>query len=166
MANDRDQVPDPKAWKELQQLRKNGYAEAHPKEFCAKDWGVMRFMLIGDPVNVNKLGKGLCDMPNEWPVNLDKHFQYAFTSVQKLDIPKEDLKKVTMPVLTVHGTKDRNAPYGSGKEWARNLPDGRLVTIRGGANQSFVEYPEQVFPAIRTFMQGKWPEQAEKVNSQ
>ena len=164
MQNDLDQVLGGKGWNELQQLRKSGYAEAHPREFCEKDWQVMRFMLIGDPANVDKLGKGLCDMPNEWPVNLNKHFQYAFASVQKLDIPKDELKKVTMPVLTIHGTKDRNAPYGSGKEWARNLPDARLVTIKGGAHQSFVEYPEQVFPAIRKFMEGKWPEQAEKVS--
>lgn len=164
MQNDLDQVLDGKKWNELQQMRKSGYAEAHPKEFCEKDWDVMRFMLIGDPANVQKLGKGLCDMPNEWPVNLNKHFQHVFTSVQKLEIPKEELKKVTMAVLTIHGTKDRNTPYGSGKEWARDLPDGRLVTIKGGAHQSFVEYPEQVFPAIRTFMEGKWPEQAVKVN--
>ena len=164
MQNDLDQVFGGKGWTDLQQLRKNGYPEAHPKEFCEKDWQVMRFMLVGDPANVQKLGNGLCEMPNEWPVNLNKHFQYAFTSVQKLDIPKEELRKVTMPVLTIHGTKDRNAPYGSGKEWARNLPDGRLITIKGGAHQSFVEYPEQVFPAIRTFMEGKWPQQAEKIS--
>jgi len=164
MQNDLDQVFEGRGWGELQQLRKSGYAESHPKDFCEKDWQVMRFMLIGDPANVGKLGKSLCDMPNEWPVNLNKHFQYIFTSIQRLDIPKEELKKVTMPVLTIHGTKDRNAPYGSGKEWARNLPDARLVNIKGGAHQSFVEYPEQVFPAIRTFLHRKWPEQAVKVN--
>jgi len=163
MQNDRDQVPNLKARQELEQLQKSGFAESHPEEFCEKSWAVNRFVLVGDPANVDKLGKGWCDMPNEWPVNLDKHFQYVFTSVYNLDIPKEELKKITMPVLTIHGTKDRNAPYGSGKEWARNLPDGRLVTIKGGAHQSFVEYPEQVFPAIRTFMEGNWPQQAVKV---
>jgi proline iminopeptidase len=166
MQNDRDRVPDPKARQELEQLQKSGFAESHPQEFCEKSWDVDRFVLVGNPSNVGKLGKSQCDMPNEWPVNLNKHFQYAFTSVQKLDIPKEELKKVAMPVLTIHGTKDRNAPYGSGKDWARNLPDARLVTIKGGAHQSFVEYPEHVFPAIRTFMDGKWPAQAEKVNRQ
>jgi pimeloyl-ACP methyl ester carboxylesterase len=41
-----------------------------------------------------------------------------------------------MPVLTIHGTKDRNAPYGSGREWAFNLPNARLLTIKGGAHNA------------------------------
>jgi alpha-beta hydrolase superfamily lysophospholipase len=35
--------------------------------------------------------------------------------VQKLDLPKEKSAAVNVPVLTMHGTKDRNAPYGSGR---------------------------------------------------
>ncbi len=26
-----------------------------------------RFRLVGNPANVDKLGKGRCEMPNEWP---------------------------------------------------------------------------------------------------
>jgi pimeloyl-ACP methyl ester carboxylesterase len=68
-----------------------------------------------------------------------------------------------MRVLTIHGTKDRNAPYGSGREWAALLSNARLLTIRGAAHQSFVEFPEIVFPAIRAFLSGAWPDAAEKI---
>src|SRR5215813_5415972 len=73
MQNDRDQVHNLKARQELEQLQKSGFAESHPEEFCEKSWAVNRFVLVGDPANVDKLGKGWCDMPNEWPVNLNKH---------------------------------------------------------------------------------------------
>jgi pimeloyl-ACP methyl ester carboxylesterase len=122
-------------------------------------------MLVGNPANVDKLGRGVCDMPNEWPVNLTRHFQYNFASVQQLNVSQADVAKVSIPVLTIHGTRDRNAPYGAGREWALMLPNARLLTIEGAAHQSFAEFPEIVFPAIRTFLSGSWPAKAEKVIS-
>lgn len=104
-------------------------------------------------------------MPNEWPVNLARHFQYLFTSVQRLEISKADVARVSIPVLTIHGTKDRNAPYGAGREWGLLLPNERLLTVEGAAHQVFAEFPEIVFPAIRTFLQGGWPAKAEKVKT-
>jgi pimeloyl-ACP methyl ester carboxylesterase len=164
-ANDEKPVPDGAAMARLEELRKGGMAESSPKEFCEMQWQVMRFMLVGNPSNVEKLGPGVCEMPNEWPVNLDRHFQYHFASVQRLNISKADVAKVSIPVLTIHGTKDRNAPYGAGREWDLLLPNARLLTIEGGAHQSFAEFPEIVFPAIRTFLGGKWPKKAEKVRT-
>jgi pimeloyl-ACP methyl ester carboxylesterase len=102
-------------------------------------------------------------MPNEWPSNLVKHFDSSFTSVQKLDISKEKIAFVKVPVLTIHGTKDRNAPYGGGREWALTLPNARLLTVKGGAHQSFDEFREIVVPAVRRFLEGNWPEGAEQV---
>ena len=147
----------------VQKLRDEGYYKNNPKDYCEQEWRVTRFRLVGNPANVEKLGKGWCDMPNEWPANLQKHFEYSFASVQKLDIPREKVTQVTIPVLTIHGTKDRNAPYGAGREWAMMLPNARLLTIAGAAHQSFQEFPEIVFSAIRTFLSGTWPKAAEKV---
>jgi regulator of protease activity HflC (stomatin/prohibitin superfamily) len=67
---------------------------------------------VGDPANAARLGDGLCDMPNEWPVNLARHFQQHFTFVQQLDVSWKDASRVEVPVLTIHGTRDRNAPTG------------------------------------------------------
>ena len=67
------------------------------------------------------------------------------------------------PVLTIHGTKDRNAPYGSGREWAMTLPEARLVTVPGAGHLSWVEAPGLVFTSINTFLDGKWPTTAEKI---
>lgn len=163
--NDARPVPDPAELAKLEELRKSGFDQGSPKEFCERQWQVMRFRLVGNPANVEKLGRGVCDMPNEWPVNLARHFQYHFTSVQRLNISTADVARVLVPVLTIHGTKDRNAPYGAGREWAMRLPNARLLTIEGAAHQAFAEFPEIVFPAIRAFLKGKWPAKVEKVRS-
>jgi proline iminopeptidase len=154
---------DPAVIEKVRRLEEQGYIKTNPKEFCEAQWSVDRYTLVGNPANVWKLGKGWCDMPNEWPVNFDRHIQYHFTSVQKLNISWEKVAQVTQPVLTIHGTKDRNAPYGAGREWALRLPNARLLTIRDAAHQSFAEYPEIIIPALRAFLGGRWPDGAEKV---
>ncbi len=104
-------------------------------------------------------------MPNEWPVNLERHFEHHFGGVQKLDVPVEALSRVRMPVLTIHGTWDRNAPYAGGREWALTLPDARLVTVEGAGHQVTADAPELVVSAIDRFVAGAWPEGAEKVTA-
>jgi proline iminopeptidase len=159
---------DPAGAKKLDELQKQGFDRSHPKEYCEQEWNVSRFALVGDPAHVDRIGipkTGLCEFTNEWPVNLDSHFEASFASIQKVQLTKEELAKVSMPVLTIHGTKDRNAPYGSGREWAMTLPNARLLTVPGGAHQSFDEYPEIVLPAIDQFLKGSWPKGTERVTS-
>ena len=69
------------------------------------------------------------------------------------------------PVLTIHGKKDRQGPYGRGREWALMLPNARLITVENAAHVPWIEAPEMVFGAIETFLDGKWPEAAEEVKS-
>lgn len=157
-------IPDPATEKELQDLYKNGFAKEHPKEYCEMEWKVEQQRMVGNPSNTG-LVLSPCEMQNEWPTHLWPHFERLLASDQALDIPKEDIAKVTAPVLTIHGRKDRNAPYGGGREWDMLLPNARLITIDGAAHMSWVEFPEIVFPSIDLFLNGQWPEQAETVKS-
>jgi pimeloyl-ACP methyl ester carboxylesterase len=162
----KDEPGDAKVLQELRRLRREeNYHVTHPKEYCEKEWSYTRVGLVGNPANADKVSANPCEMPNEWPINLVKHFENSFASVQKLNISKEKIAAVKVPVLTIHGTKDRNAPYGGGREWALILPDARLLTVQDGAHQSFDEFPEVVVPAVRTFLAGNWPEGAERVTS-
>jgi pimeloyl-ACP methyl ester carboxylesterase len=121
---------------------------------------------VGDPSKVDRLPADICEMENEWPVNLERHFRLHFgKSVQKLEIPEEAIARVSAPVLTIHGTRDRNAPYGAGREWSYLLPDARLLTVEGAAHQSFTEAPEIVLPAIEAFLDGGWPPGSEEVTA-
>jgi len=159
MADVAADTDDTNKWREM---RAQGMAESSPREFCEADAKVFRYVLIGNPAHASRI-KSNCDLPNEWPVNTDKHFEHLFASINAVDISLADLAKVTMPVLVIHGTKDRNAPYGSGREWAMSLPDARLVTVEGAAHVSWTDDPIAVFGSIREFLRGNWPLGAEKV---
>ncbi len=160
-----DEPGDPKEWQELRRLRKENFHETQPKEYCLRENRFLRARLVGDPANAEKISLGPCEHANEWPINLAKHFEFSFGSVQKLELDKEKIAEVEAPVLTVHGRKDRNAPYGAGREWAFTLPNARLLTIPGAAHQAFSEFPDIVLPAVRTFLSGDWPEGVEKVTA-
>ena len=164
-ANDPSPIPDPGQMRQLEELEKSDYIRQHPKEFCEREWQVSRVQLVGDPANAAKIGPSKCDLPNEWPSHVYPHFEASISSIQALDIPVEKLKTLRVPVLTIHGTKDRNAPYGGGRQWSMLLPESRLVSVPGAAHMSWIEAPELVFSSIDTFLNGDWPVSSEKVNA-
>jgi pimeloyl-ACP methyl ester carboxylesterase/ketosteroid isomerase-like protein len=151
-----DVADDTNKWREM---KAQGMVESAPREFCEADAKVFRYVLIGNPAHASRI-KSNCDLPNEWPVNTDKHFEHLFASINAVNI---DPAKITVPALVIHGTKDRNAPYGSGRECAMSLPDARLVTVEGAAHVSWADDPIAVFGSIREFLRGNWPLTAEKV---
>lgn len=153
-ANDPTPVPDPAKLAKIEELRKQGLNKSNPKEFCEREWAVTAIMLVGKPDLASKVHSP-CKHPNEWDESLNRHFQYHFVSVQELDIPRENVAKVSVPVLTIHGTKDRNAPYGGGKEWSEILPNATLLTVKGAAHVPWIDEPELVFGAIEKFLSAK-----------
>ena len=147
----------------VRELAQNGFSASHPKEYCELLWSVSRFGLVGDPERVDRLGESRCDMPNEWPINFARHLRHHFTSVRETRVAADEVARVAVPVLIVHGTQDRNAPYGGGRQWALELPNARLLTINAGAHQVWVDAPEVVLPAVDTFLRGGWPAGAQRV---
>jgi pimeloyl-ACP methyl ester carboxylesterase len=101
-------------------------------------------------------------MPNEWPVHLAEHQQWIFASCARApELSWEQLAVITVPVLPIHGTQDRNAPYGGGREWATRLPHGELLTIPGAAHMAWLDAPDVVYPAREHFLTGEWPSGAD-----
>ena len=149
-------------YRKWQDLRAQGAAEKTPKEFCAVDFNVFAHVLVGDAKHASRI-RSWCELENEWPSHTQPHFQKIMESITGASLTKDDLQKLTMPVLTIHGTFDRNAPYGGGREWAMTLPNARLVTVEGAAHVSWADDPIAVFGSIREFLRGNWPLGAEKV---
>jgi proline iminopeptidase len=153
-------VIDEKAWNELQELKKSGWANNHQREYCEKEWNVMRVRLVGDQSKAAQL-TSRCQFENEWPAAFQRHVGSHFESIKKLTISPAAVANLKQSVLTVHGKKDRNAPYGGGKEWATTLPNGRLVTLPDAAHQSWIDEPK-VVSMVDTFLSGQWPAEAVK----
>lgn len=146
-------------WKEM---RKNNASVNTPREFCDIQSQFFQYLLVGDPKKAPRVKFG-CDLENEWPVNFEVQIKPLMESLTKTPLTAESLKPVTMPVLTIHGAKDRIVPYGSGREWATSLADARLITIADAGHVAWVDNPPAVFAAIRGFLRGEWPLGTEKV---
>jgi proline iminopeptidase len=161
-----DDPVDPEALARLRASRAEQSRHVlHPREYCREEWSVVQIpRLAGDRARRDRIRIDVCDMPNEWPVlqarHLRVHFQESgMTHRTSLDA----VRALQAPVLTVHGTRDRNAPYGAGREWSWLLPEGRLFTVEGAGHHAFGEFSEIVMPAIATFLAGDWPAAAVKV---
>jgi proline iminopeptidase len=145
----------------LGQLQKERGSE-EPEEFCRKFWSVLRLIYVASPADAEKIHWGYCELPNE--LNFMKYWTgNILPSIQNLNLVGEEIAKVKAPALTIHGKKDRSAPYGGGREWALLLPNARLVTVENAGHAPWIEAPELAFGAIKTFLDGAWPEAAQKV---
>jgi pimeloyl-ACP methyl ester carboxylesterase len=135
-----------------------------PIERCRKFWSILNPLYVTDPSNAERITWGRCDLPNER--DLMKYFAEILTpSMTSLALASQDLGAVKAPILTIHGTKDRSAPYGGGREWAMRLGNARLVTVANGGHAPWIEAPELVFDAILSFLDGGWPASAQVVES-
>jgi proline iminopeptidase len=135
-----------------------------PGDVGRKFWALLRVLMVANSADADKIRWTPFDCPNElkfmphWTRNL-------LPSIQGLDLAPQELANVHAPVLVIHGTRDRQSPYGGGREWALMLPNARLLTVENAAHVPWIEAPDLVFNAIKTFLEGRWPEAAEEVGS-
>jgi non-heme chloroperoxidase len=82
------------------------------------------------------------------------HASYACVPSWLTDF-RQDLPKIDVPVLVVHGTEDRILPFPS---TAARLPDliddVRLVRVEGGPHNIGWTHPEELNPAMMEFLGG------------
>ncbi len=74
------------------------------------------------------------------------------------------LRVVKAPVLVIHGAADP-IPVKSAEAWAAGFPNARLLLIKNAGHISQVETPQIFFSAVETFLKGKFPVEARKVEA-
>ena len=122
-----------------------------PQKFCERAWSELRRIYVVDEANAHRIDWGRCDLENER--NFMRYWlQNIVPSLQALSLTAQDYARADMPFLTIHGRKDRSAPYGGGLEWASRLPDAHLVTVDDAAHAPWIEAPRLVFDAITAFL--------------
>ena len=134
------------------QLQKERDPAEDPEAFCRRFWSVLSLIYITNAGDAGRVAAwGRCDQPNER--NFMSYWMgHLSPSIDRLRLTPEDLAKVKAPVLTIHGTKDRSAPYGGGKDWAARLPNARLVSVENAGHAPWIEAPDVVFASIGTFL--------------
>jgi pimeloyl-ACP methyl ester carboxylesterase len=128
---------------------------ADPEAACRELWMALRPIYVVTPSDVNKLDSWQrCHLATERGAA-----RYAtetlIPSYMGMNITSNDVAAVTMPVLTIHGRKDRSAPYGGGRDWSRLLPNSRLLTIGEGGHLPWIDAPNEVFPEIDHFLRSE-----------
>ena len=133
---------------------------ADPVDRCRKSWWALRRIYVVDPANAEKLNWIRCELPNER--NFRKYWmEHLLPPIRNLRFSNADFAKVTAPVLAIHGTHDRAAPYGGGRDWAIGLPNARLLTVPHAGHAPWIESPG-VLDSIEKFLTGTWPAEATK----
>jgi pimeloyl-ACP methyl ester carboxylesterase len=133
-------------------------------EFCRAFWTILRPLYVANPADADRIRWDRCDLPNE--VNFMAHWTASILpSLQALNLAPAEAAKAAMPVLIVHGRKDRSAPYGGAREWGLLLPDVRLITLEDVAHAPWIEAPTEVRGAVEQFLDGTWPSAAQPVRS-
>lgn len=152
-------VLDTAGLRRLEELESAGVKTSEPERFYEEYWRVYKPTLFGDPAKVAWYEMPPADLPNEWVHELEAHFQAKYESLDDYDL-RQPASELEVPVLTIHGTEDRNAPFEGGLEWSAALPNARFLAVEGSAHMPFVEQPERVETAIDVFLRGYWPEGA------
>lgn len=155
---------DPDGLQRLEQLAAEGVREGEPRRFYDEYWRVFKPTLFGDRSKMDWYELPPADLPNEWLHDLERHFEAKFASFGDYDL-RQEAAGFEKPVLTIHGTRDRNAPFDGGREWAAVWANGRFLAVEGAAHLPMVEQPELVHTAIDVFLRGYWPEGARSIES-
>ncbi|MDX1647966.1 MAG: alpha/beta fold hydrolase [Longimicrobiales bacterium] len=77
---------------------------------------------------------------------------------------RPSLADVTAPTLVLHGTADP-LPLEGARDWARALPNARLLVLDGVGHFPYLEAPERFFSAVTDFVGEDWPAEARVVPS-
>jgi len=98
----------------------------------------------------------MCNVSKE---ALDYSVKYTgritFESFGRWDFTKS-LADVNAPLLVVYGDLDPS-PVSSQQAWVNAVRNARLLIIAGAGHNPHTDRPRQVFDAINTFMNGRWP---------
>lgn len=70
-----------------------------------------------------------------------------------------ELARLRVPTLIVHGDEDA-IPMAMAGEWVTAMPNALILRLRETGHFPHAERPDLVFPAIETFLRGKWPRNA------
>ncbi len=125
---------------------------------CRRFWDILRPLYVVDASDAWKLDAWQrCHLEAERRAGA-----FIMPALRATRLGAADLQSVTMPVLTIHGTRDRSAPHAGGREWVRVLSNARLVSVDNAGHMPWIEAPEEVLGAMATFLAGRWPDGAER----
>lgn len=128
-------------------------------EACRDYYEVWFRPFFGDAAAASRSRGDFCAAPDEARRNkmeaVDRH---TMASLGDWDW-RESLNEVSAPTLVIHGTSDP-LPMAGARDWARALPNARLLVLEGVGHFPYLEVPDAFFSAVTGFVHGEWPAEA------
>jgi proline iminopeptidase len=130
-------------------------ADADVAQLCEQFVASTGRLGVVDIEHFKKSHTKFCDLPTAGLRNYPFVQQTAVASLRDWDFHSE-MKNVHVPALVVEGA-ETNVPLEATREWAKSLPDGRLLLIPNAGHANWVDQPDAVISAMDEFFRGKWP---------
>lgn len=120
------------------------------ERYCEEWWSLHAPLYVGRAENSSRVERN-CHLPNEQPQNFFPHMGAVIGSLGTFDW-REEARRVTMPVLILHGARDLVSPISTGREWAAALPNARLTELAEGGHLPWYEDDDEVFGHVFRFL--------------
>ena len=153
---------DPEGVKRLEEMSQSGVELADPERYCREHNRVYLPRQMGNPGALSQMRSDPCVFPNEWPQNLEQHWQKHFPAETMEWDWRSRLSSLQTPTLVIHGAEDLIS-LESSREWVTTLPQASLLVIDGAGHFPHLEAPEIFFPAVEKFLRGERSEETLEV---
>ena len=134
----------------IDEIRASGLKRRNPELYSRRVTNASLRLFVSDPDHLGRMDSDPCVLPNLDPDVTARLGGEILEALGAWDWRKE-LEGLRTPTLIVHGSRDL-IPIESSREYAKRLPNARLLEIEGVAHMPWLERPSEFFPAVRSFL--------------
>lgn len=129
-----------------------------PLTLCRRFYELLRPVYFSDVTRAEKMRGDVCAAPIEALRRQPAVNKTIWETLGEWNlVPK--LASLETPALIIHGSYDM-IPVESSIAWTKALPNARLLVINDSGHMTHIEQPDIFFTAVKTFLNGQWPENA------
>ncbi|MBV6521321.1 MAG: putative aminoacrylate hydrolase RutD [Gemmatimonadaceae bacterium] len=143
--------------RQLVRLRAAGKDTSDAAAYCRTYWAVNAPAYVGDSARAARFDASFCDLPNESIRTFAAHVARVMASLPTPRDFRTVARRVRAPALVISGQRDVVMNPDGASAWAALIPDARLLTIAGSGHMLYVDNPDYLIHALRTFLGGAWP---------
>jgi proline iminopeptidase len=151
---------DPADLQRLNEMGAEGLMESDPVAYARQFGCVIASSQMADRANVAKAPLDSAEWPNEWLWRPREAWRASFEAWDE----RARLSSLTVPMLVVHGGEDL-VPERAARDTTATAANARLLEVDRSGHWPWVERPDVLLPALRTFLDGGWPADAVVVRS-
>ncbi len=121
-----------------------------------REWVQLTFRFyLSDPTALSRMHGDYCAGSPAAIRHQFRAMSIVYASLGAFDF-RPELRTLQIPTLVVEGAATR-VPLDATEEWARVIPDARLLLVPGASHLLSLEGGEPFFQAAELFLSGQWP---------